>query len=678
MEVFIIELLYVWINRTRNGIFRKQDICINDEYNIRFDIKSHKLEVIQNVNYYNLFKNDVIDNVSALVGENGAGKTTLLKYIFENDIMPKNKEKRKEYTDSSKINYEESKTIQIYKNNEQIIAIHNLEENITSEYKSIYIIQVNNDSYNKMFEKQLYLNEVTKIYLSNGIYNSDLRGWTSEGRVVSKIALIPQSMSLFGNHFYRKTVSFPETIIKDNLYNGLQDIIISEKTDIDFQAICDVLYFNYLNSKKGQFKSFAGKISTNLLLSSDLLINVLYRKKDKKPKTYISSINYYNLIENKIKIWDNFIKSNKCNIHDLNVRMKLNLIFEIDFIYNIIKQDYIDNPIGENALFDNCIDLVKTKFYEEDNEIIYYYSNAANEIRKLENIILGCEFRNNSLPTNDMAYEKWIEVDLDKNREAYKNFIELINQVATAPFSFILKYLNIENLKFSSGERAYLNLFSRLNLIPFFNKINSNVINSTKKNILLLIDEIELYCHPDWQRKFIKYLLNELNIQFPEKKIQIIFATHSPIVLSDVPVANTVYIRKKNNGSIIDNRNRHKETFAANIYQLFNDAFFLSGKGEIGEYAKSKINFVIKKLKNPKQFDYEDSDVLNIIETIGEPVIKRKIFSMYKKRLSNCNENHQAIPNEKESPSINIEREKLISLKIRLEKMINEINESLD
>ena len=46
----------------------------------------------------------------------------------------------------------------------------------------------------------------------------------------------------------------------------------------------------------------------------------------------------------------------------------------------------------------------------------------------------------------------------------------------------------------------------------------------------------------------------------------------------------------------IDNSFLHEETFGANIYKLYNDAFFLKKKGQIGEFAKRKIEEIIKEI----------------------------------------------------------------------------------
>ena len=58
---------------------------------------------------------------------------------------------------------------------------------------------------------------------------------------------------------------------------------------------------------------------------------------------------------------------------------------------------------------------------------------------------------------------------------------------------------------------------------------------------IVLIDEIDMHLHPSWQRKVIY----SLHRTFP--KVQFIFTTHSPTVLTNVPKEN---IRILDNGEI--------------------------------------------------------------------------------------------------------------------------------
>lgn len=94
-------------------------------------------------------------------------------------------------------------------------------------------------------------------------------------------------------------------------------------------------------------------------------------------------------------------------------------------------------------------------------------------------------------------------------------------------------------------------------------------------NILLLIDEIDLYLHPEWQRRIVRDLLSLLRRQFKGHYFQIILTSHSPIVLSDIPVENCIFLKKKSNGTVCQEE-RNTQTFGANIYTLYKDAFFLS------------------------------------------------------------------------------------------------------
>ncbi len=70
------------------------------------------------------------------------------------------------------------------------------------------------------------------------------------------------------------------------------------------------------------------------------------------------------------------------------------------------------------------------------------------------------------------------------------------------------------------------NMFSWLTLIPELDKIagmlnfdNQSLITD---NFLVLIDEIDLYSHPEWQRKIVKQLIDTINSTHKNKRIQII------------------------------------------------------------------------------------------------------------------------------------------------------------
>ena len=103
-----------------------------------------------------------------------------------------------------------------------------------------------------------------------------------------------------------------------------------------------------------------------------------------------------------------------------------------------------------------------------------------------------------------------------------------------------------------------------------------------KENIILIFDELDSSFHPQWQQKIIRSLTEFLRKGYPNKEFQLILTTHSPVLLSDIPERNVLFLRKD---SVETN---HEQTFAANIASLYYDSFFMD-KGSIGETARGSI-----------------------------------------------------------------------------------------
>lgn len=104
------------------------------------------------------------------------------------------------------------------------------------------------------------------------------------------------------------------------------------------------------------------------------------------------------------------------------------------------------------------------------------------------------------------------------------------------------------------------------------------------KHVNVIFDEVELYFHPDLQRRFVKYLLDalrNLDLQHIEG-VNIQLVTHSPFVLSDIPATNMLCLSSDD-----EEEKPFGNTFAANIHDLFNNRFILLDT--IGELAKIEI-----------------------------------------------------------------------------------------
>ena len=152
------------------------------------------------------------------------------------------------------------------------------------------------------------------------------------------------------------------------------------------------------------------------------------------------------------------------------------------------------------------------------------------------------------------------------------------------------------------------------------------------KNICVAFEETEQYFHPDYQRTFVKYLLDQLAYAGLSEitNLHIIFVTHSPFILSDIPQSNIIYLKKGETEQI------ELRTFGANVNDLLHDSFFLDG-GFIGEFAATKIRSLIEYLSN-KNDDFTRDTAMKLINSIGEPIIRRQLTSLYKKKFDKKDE----------------------------------------
>lgn len=158
-------------------------------------------------------------------------------------------------------------------------------------------------------------------------------------------------------------------------------------------------------------------------------------------------------------------------------------------------------------------------------------------------------------------------------------------------------------------------------------KTDDTVERIVYKNISIILDEIEIYYHPDMQRELTSNILNSLE-SIKEKgkvgieSIHLIYLTHSPFILSDVPSSNILRLK---NGKI---KTIKQQTFASNIHDLLANDFFLK-QGSMGEYAKVKITETINWINDEKRDINKQDFYKRVISLIGEPILQIKLAEMF-------------------------------------------------
>lgn len=159
--------------------------------------------------------------------------------------------------------------------------------------------------------------------------------------------------------------------------------------------------------------------------------------------------------------------------------------------------------------------------------------------------------------------------------------------------------------KLSTGERQlisnYVAVFSPLHNLIIKKKdkdsVDQNTIDSTEyQNVNLILDEIELSYHPEYQRQFLNNLIEFLNNSKLTDyfNFNIILVTHSPFILSDIPSSNVLFLKEgmPENGENV----AKKKTLGANIYDMLDDGFFM--EKSIGEYVQRQIDKLLKTFKD--------------------------------------------------------------------------------
>ena len=189
----------------------------------------------------------------------------------------------------------------------------------------------------------------------------------------------------------------------------------------------------------------------------------------------------------------------------------------------------------------------------------------------------------------------------------------------------------------SSGEMCFLSLYGRL--LDFFDRnewsrqlraaaktkeeqaeLPSRLFaRSFSSRMVIFLDEAETTFHPNWQRDIVYNVLKFINSLDCEIDAHLIFATHSPMILSDIPMGNVNFLRDCKVVSFGNDQASLIETFSANVYDLYRLGFFMDG-GSIGAFARARIRDVAS-----GRIDSESPVGRYVANHIGDGLLSRSL-----------------------------------------------------
>ena len=265
---------------------------------------------------------------------------------------------------------------------------------------------------------------------------------------------------------------------------------------------------------------------------------------------------------------------------------------------------------------------------ESFKKVVPKYRDRINDIKIVVDFLLySCAYNKNA----DTLY-----IDLEQSDS--KDVQELIVLFQKTNFK-VARYFDLRysrdltgQTQLSAGELDVLKLCSRL--------YDAILLHPSRREgrlepYLILIDEAENSYHPEWQRCFVKMLLNFLNAlhQRVKKKraFQIVLTTHSPILLSDIPRMCINYLEKNEEGKVVQSK-MQPETFGSNVFELYKHAFFMEN-GLVGAFAYDIIKEIKQTIEQKQILTDEDiKDLTNRIDLIGDDAIKHYLLSLLEQK----------------------------------------------
>ena len=651
------ELVYLWIEKYKN--IERQGFTFSPRFKCEFKLKYNEkdelipeeseLVIEEKKDYVNIFPDNI--NVTAIVGKNGAGKSNIIKAIYELIFLYFNKDKKNFYW--------ESDIEDIYTHETIVISLISM----TEEKNSFFLILHFENKFYKIDSEEIknYLqrNDLNVLGLKNNIH---FEFNIKSNKNIENFNDIIDSFFIYYNFsidtWDEKLFQWQEYLYhrKDNYELPLliEPYKKNKKIDIDLLMHINeqrILLFysfykdklikynvtNFFNPNQIRFeyaKAYTPHKDELLYKNAKLLSEAQYNNY----KLLIKYINLKNTFlgneKNKSFFPKDEIKEIIISFYSMKKYKELNLLY---ILFKMIeKKQYLEKIADRIDYFEQKLKKIKNDYennfeklinefedFINSNNFDFIYKDYYNLLKlriainfhkkllysKLPNNVNKIDI--NKIPKDDIVnfFPGWLEVHFYENEKSLNSL--------------------------STGEKyKFLFIIGLLYQLSNINKVDKY------KSIYLILDELELGLHPEWQKNFINNLLFSLN-SFKEygkfeKKLNFILLTHSPFILSDIPKENIIFM--KNGKNVSDEV--EIETFGANIHTLLTHGFFMED-GLMGEYAKKKINDVINYIrakKDEKKLQTsikDDKEAEYIINSIGEPFLREKLRKMLYSTIEN-------------------------------------------
>lgn len=582
--------------------------------------------------------------VQAIVGPNGSGKSSLLELIYRivNNFSAL-VERGMKRNAAWRLLFVEGLYAELYYVQDghlYCISCRGNDVIFIKDGEKVRMFSAITQSYPHNKENQLLVNEMAKMadslhytivtnYSLQSLISSDYADETSLSPDREDTFSLEQKGTVWISHLYHKNDGYLTPIVLNPFRDQKGNIDIVKEYHLTVYRLSALLL--YYRKRKGFFDDYElDDIQYNFSLN---IVQEKYKEKEISDNRIFNAVlNIENYVKNNIFSTEAVLLS-QMGFHDLKLDHDITRAAAAYLVYKILSiaskyPSYGDFDHWKLDLFDKksltaeeMIELssLTAKIKRDRSHVTIKVIQVCNLLRAIKNNGISILERK-SLGIDD--YHKIVEVSDPKGRN------ELFEIMYTLPPSFFIPTLTIKNpekdgqpleiSKFSSGERQLLYTFSTY-IYHIRNLLSIPKERVAYRHINLIFDEAEICFHPEYQRLFLSrllYMIKSLHLNM-HCAFNIIIATHSPFILSDMPRENILYLDKGRE----QNRELFIKPLAANISDILYQSFFLRN-GFIGEWARTKINEILKKKVKWLQLSREE---MAFIDNIGDEYLKKQV-----------------------------------------------------
>lgn len=534
------KLCYIWIEEYKG--FINQGFNLDTEFVYNYSTANSNITRIKNPQYIEDFFGSGITNITGIIGKNASGKTNILELI--------------QYISDGANTIISKPFFAVYSTDKSFIIYNYRMPSVTNNFRAEI----------KNYEGKIP--DTNSIFFSN-VFDGRRHNFNKKIINISTNDLLNSQFGENINKNYQKTVQQQIKFIKSRQFSLLEDLEMTVNANENHKLkpskviLTSPIWSNITNRIKTFEERYKRETDIEINLKDFVLSfrrKITDNKSSNSIKYFTAFLVYVDFILNRdiLKYTGSKPFENEKEYYEiLNSLFRITESdFRIDEIYKFFTYDFA-------IIIDKYWNVFEThKFLIELND--FEVENQSNP-----------EFKEDI----GTYANRRIQFTLDYNDRIGSFLTGYLNATTNQSLSFSIEWAGI-----SSGHKAYINLFA--NFYSIASKIKED-------NVLICIDEGDLYFHPKWQTEFLFKLINILP-KLLDKKCQLFLTTHSPFLLSDLPKSNLLFVQKNDRGNleVIPNEKILGETFGGNIGELYLDAFFMQGS-LISHFAASKIQTVV-------------------------------------------------------------------------------------